>query len=288
MSDVAPLHLDRSGLLGTPLRPEQVAAIVNAVISGGQFAGTLTRLNSTLGSVVFPVISAVDEPEWIPEFGVYPTLGLHGEPLVVVPAKIGGTALIPGELWDDMGRNLTVETENVLRSEFSRKVDRDLLAGSGDPAPTPTGILDGAAEVAAPSLWAGVIRAKGQLTAAGGSPSHVAMTADAIAAEEERVDNDGRPLYPDGLATFAGLTVVAVPAANPPLVYDSSRVFLVVRRDYTALLSDQYAPAFERGAWALRLDARMNIGVPAPSQAMRKLIIGEGNGGNGNGGNGNG
>lgn len=95
-----------------------------------------------------------------------------------------------------------------------------------------------------------------------------------IGAGESRTDADGRPLWPDGLANFAGVTVVPTAGASAPLLYDSQRTALVVRSDYEALLSEDYVPAFERYAVALRLTVRMAAAVPAPSMNMRRLEIG--------------
>lgn len=77
----------------------------------------------------------------------------------------------------------------------------------------------------------------------------------------------------DGLATFAGVQVVPTAGATEPLLYDAQRVLLVVRSDYEALLSEDYGPAFERYAVALRLTARMAAAAPAPVMSMRRLEI---------------
>lgn len=116
------------------------------------------------------------------------------------------------------------------------------------------GLIGQAAQVAGPDLWAAVVTAKARIAAAGGTATHLAADPDVIGAEESRTDEDGRPLWPDGLASFAGVTVVPTAGATEPLLYDRTRVVLVVRTDYEALLSEDYAPAFERYAIALRRD----------------------------------
>jgi hypothetical protein len=61
-----------------------------------------------------------------------------------------------------------------------------------------------------------------------------------------------------------------------PLLYDSSRVLLVLRSDYEALMSEDYASAFERFAVALRLTARLAAAAPAAVMSMRRLAVDDG------------
>jgi HK97 family phage major capsid protein len=176
------------------------------------------------------------------------------------------------ESFSDGGLNITAQVQEGLRAKFSAVVDRDLLVGSGQ-GQVPAGLVPAAAPVAADSLWAAVIKAKAEISAAGGTPTHLAASPDIIAAEESRVDADDRPIWLDGLATYAGLQVVPTPAADPPLLYDRDRVHLVVRSDYEALLSEHVTPAFERYGMALRLTARLAAACPAPVMAMRRLEV---------------
>jgi HK97 family phage major capsid protein len=199
-------------------------------------------------------------------------LGLDGQPLIVAPSRLSGITLLSREAADDGGLNVTAQVEAALRDKYSAVVDRDLLSGSGAGA-VPAGLIAAAAEVAGASLWAATVAAKTQIAAAGGTASHLAVHPDVIGAEEGRTDQDGRPLWPDGLATFAGVTVVRTAGATVPLVYDAARVYLVVRSDYEPLLSADYAPAFERYAVALRLVVRLAAAAPAPLMSMRKLDV---------------
>ena len=262
----------RETFYGTRLRPEQTLLLVNAIIAGGQFASTLARINSDAASLVFPVLTGVDEPEWTDELAQIPWLDLEGKPLVVAPTRLSGITLISMESARDGGLNITAMVQEGLRAKYSSVVDRDLLVGDGQ-AQTPAGLIPAAPAVSAGSLWAAVIAAKAEISAAGGGPSHLAASPDVIAAEESRVDEIGRPLWPDGLATYAGVQVVPTPAADPPLVYDATRTHLVVRTDYEALMSEHVSAAFERYGVALRLTARMAAACPAPVMAMRRLEI---------------
>lgn len=108
-----------------------------------------------------------------------------------------------------------------------------VLTGSGA-APVPAGLIGQAASVAGADLWAAVVTAKAQIAAAGGTATHLAASPGVIGAEESRTDADGRPLWPDGLGEFAGVTVVPTAGATEPLLYDAQRTYLIVRSDYEA------------------------------------------------------
>lgn len=272
----------RQDFHGSQFRPEQTLQMVNAIVEGGQFANTLARQDTNMASVVFPVVDDADEPEWTSELAVIPTLGLHGDPLIVAPSRLSGIVMISRESADDGGLNLTAEVHRALQNKFSQVMDRDLLSGGGT-GPVPDGLIGQAAEVTGADLWASVVKAKAEIAASGGTATHVAAAPDILAAEEARTDADGRPLWPDGLATLAGLTAVPTAGATAPLVYDSTRTILVVRSDYEALISEEFTPAFERYAVALRLSVRMAAAAPAPAMAMRRLQVGSNGSSGGNG-----
>jgi HK97 family phage major capsid protein len=272
MTTPAPPAAGRETFYGTSLRPEQTLALINAIIAGGQFSSTLARVPTNMASVVFPVISSIEEPEWTDELAVIPTLGLDGEPIVAAPSRLSGIVMISREAWTDGGLNITQQVQQALRDKFSSVLDRDLLTGSGQ-GPIPRGLIGQAAEVTGGSLWAAVVAAKARIAGSGGTATHLALSPDAIGAEEGRVDDIGRPLYPDGMARFAGLDVVPAAGAAEPFVYDQSRVLLVVRSDYETLLSEEYGPAFERYAVALRLVVRMIATCPVPVMGMRRIKV---------------
>lgn len=255
--------------------PDVVARIITTIVGGSPFAASLSRLPTGRTSVAFPVLTDADDPSWVAEMGIIPTLGLDTDAYVVATSKLAGTVLISLEAVDDATFNVSQQTEQILRDTFSAKLDRDLVSGDGQGA-TPAGVTSIAPEVAGPDLWGAVAAAKGEIANAGGAPSHLALNPTAAAAEEGQRDGLGRPLYPDGLQTFAGLTVVRGLAATVPLVYDSSRCWLIVRRDFQADLSRDYAPAFERYAVALRLVGRFGLAIPTVINSVRKLDVAEG------------
>lgn len=92
------------------------------------------------------------------------------------------------------------------------------------------------------------------------------------AGEAGRVDTNGALVHPGGsLTDVAGLKPVLVPGLVDTLVYDSSRVFLVLGQDSTAELSTDFA--FDRDAIALRVKARANVAAPDKDKAIRKLTV---------------
>jgi hypothetical protein len=66
--------------------------------------------------------------------------------------------------------------------------------------------------------------AKGEIVAAGGNLTTVALPPAAITAEEARLDQDGRPLYPDGMTRFGGLAVVPTPAMATTEAWSMTRL----------------------------------------------------------------
>jgi hypothetical protein len=131
-----------------------------------------------------------------------------------------------------------------MREFFARRLDDGLLHGNGV-APNPKGVFSVAPDAAAgDTLWDAVTVAKGEIVAAGGTPTTtLALDPVAVVQEEGRIDANGYPVYRDGLTRYNGLDVVAVPAlaAGEALVYDRTEVFWVVAEDFTITPSRDYA-----------------------------------------------
>ena len=145
-------------------------------------------------------------------------------------------------------------------------------SGAG-PHPTPTGILSVAAEVTAADWQLAAVAAKAAMATAGGTASHIALSPAVLGEIEAARDDLGRQLYPDAATTFAGLTTVQAVGATQPVCYDQARCWLVVRRDFSADVSDQTSSAWEHYATSLRVVGRLALAVPQPSKAARKLAV---------------
>ena len=72
---------------------------------------------------------------------------------------------------------------------------------------------------------------------------------------------------------FGGLETVSAPAATQPVVYDSSRLWLAIRRDFVADFTDQVSEAWNRYATSLRIVGRFALAAPLPSRSVRKLAV---------------
>lgn len=124
-----------------------------------------------------------------------------------------------------------------------------------------------------PDLRAATFAAVGAIGDDGGAPTHIALAPSVYAAEAGREDTDGRPLYPDGLSSFAGLESVLVPGLATPLVYDATRLLFVVARDFKATVSRDYAPAFKKEEVAIKVTGRFGIGCPGLDKTVRALDL---------------
>jgi hypothetical protein len=164
------------------------------------------------------------------------------------------------------------QTEQILVDTFSAKLDRDFIGGSGV-APIPQGILGVAAEVTGADWLAATVAAKAQIATAGGVPSHVALSPAVIGELEGTRDEIGHQLYPDAATVFGGLETVSAPAATQPVVYDASRLWLAIRRDFVADFSDQVSEAWNRYKTSLRIVGRFALAAPLPSRSVRKLAV---------------
>lgn len=253
------------------LFPAHTVAIVSAIVGGSPFARSLTPLPTSRASVSFPQLDP-DDPEWLGELGQIPALNADQSEYEVAVSKLAGTVLVSRESVDDTEFPITQQVEQILRDTFSAKLDRDFIGGSGV-APIPQGILGVADEVTGADWLAATVTAKAEIATAGGVPSHVALSPTIIGELEGTRDDIGHQLYPDAATVFGGLETVSAPAATQPVVYDSSRLWLAIRRDFVADFSDQVSEAWNRYATSLRIVGRFALAAPLPSRSVRKLAV---------------
>ncbi len=140
-------------------------------------------------------------------------------------------------------------------------------------APIPQGILGVADEVAGTDWYEAAVKAKAAIATAGGEPSHIALSPAVIGDLENTRDEIGHPLFPDASTVFAALETVSAPAATVPVVYDSSRLWLAIRRDFVADFSDQVSEAWNRYATSLRIVDQFALAAPLPGRSVRKLAV---------------
>lgn len=192
---------------------------------------------------------------------------------IVSVAKIAGLVTLANEFLSDSEVNVTSAVSTVLTDSLSRDLDLGLLNGAGPPEPD--GVIPAAPAVVSADLLAGVSQAVGEIGDAGGTADTLAISGAALAAENSSLDAAGALKYGPGGAfggfpATVGLKAVVVPALATPLVYDSTRCFLVVNgQDSEVATSNDYA--FAKDAATLRVKARVAAGIPAPAKSIRKI-----------------
>jgi Phage capsid family len=251
--------------------PAHVVGVISAIVGGAPFARSLRPLPTNRSSVSFPQLDPSD-PEWVAELGQIPLLTPDTSEYEVATSKLAGSILISRESMDDTEFPTQQQTEQVLRDTFSHKLDADFIGGTG-PHPTPTGILAVAAETTGADWLAAATKGKAEIATAGGTPSHIALNPAVIGDLENARDEVGRQLYPDVSTVFAGLETVSAVAATQPVVMDSSRLWMAIRRDFVADFSYEVSEAWNRYAGSLRIVGRFALAAPLPSRSVRKLKI---------------
>lgn len=263
MSDVGLTGADFAGVL---VPPQVQAQIINLLVGGAPFANSLTRQPTTRRSVAWPTASPTGWA-WLPELGPIPEIDVADAAYIVSVAKIAGLVTLANELISDAEVNVTSAVSTVLTDSLSRDLDLGLLNGAGPPEPD--GVVPAAPAVVNADFLAGVTQAIGEIGDAGGNADTLALSGAALAAQSGKTGPNGL-FYPNGFGAAVGLKTVVVPALATPLVYDSTRCFLVVNgQDSEVAVSNDYA--FNKDASTLRVKARVAAGIPAPAKSIRKI-----------------
>jgi len=251
------------------LWPEELRALaLKTIIGGAPFAGSLTPVPTSNSKVVFPTVDPTGAA-WVAEAASLPDVTLGDDSYIVAVHKLAGTLGIGNESILDTAYDLDGQVGNALVDAFSRQMDLGLLNGTGDANNQPTGVVGVATEIVeATTLLSAAAAAKGAIGDAGGRPDTLAVAYTTAAEEAARTAN-GILVYPNGLEAAFGLRIVQVPGLAQPLVYDSTRVFLVEREDFTV---EQSAHAgWQTDTTSLRVKGRFAVAVPSPVKAIRKL-----------------
>lgn len=245
--------------------------ILSIVVGGSPFSRSCTPLPTRRGSVAFGVLDAND-PAWVAELDAIPDLAKNQSTYEVGVSKLAGTILISQESIDDGDFPLTASVTQVLQDTFSHKLDLDLIGAAG-PAPVPTGILSVAAASDGADLYAAAVKGKADIGQSGGSATHIALSPHFVGELEGIKDTTGRPVFEDAGTTFAGLTTTVAVSASQPFVYDASRCWLVINRDFSAQINQFSDSAWSHYAQSLRIIGRFALAVPQPLKACRKLTV---------------
>ncbi len=257
--------LTRSGFAGT-LTPAQVHQVLNELIEGAPFAGSLTRANTSTGTLSFPVVGPTGF-SWLQELEQVPRVVLNDKAVIVTVAKIIGALPVSSEMRSDASVNITTWVSNALRDSLSRDLDLGILRGTG--VPQPDGIIDQAEEVTGPNLIDAVGAGLAQIGEKGGTADTIALSPTSYAAELTSRDGEGRLMHPNGLPDLLGLRIVQVADLDQALLFDATRCFLVLGQDSTVTLHDDW----QHDAVMVLVKARANVGVPVAAKSIRKLSI---------------
>lgn len=282
MSTPAPPAITTASFRGEPFPSHVAEQVLNMLIGGSPFSNSVSRFPTMRSTVAFPVASP-DRPGWVPEMADIPIANLNPDADIVAVAKLATIVLMSNESIHDSSINLTGEVETLLRDSASAELDRGVLYGTN--SPEPRGVVAAAQPAAGPDLAAALTAAIGSVGDAGGEVTHIAARPSVLADARNLRDNEGVQLYPSGIGPAFGVTEVGVPelSAGDILAYDSSRIWLINRNDFTVDVSQDFA--FRQDAAAIRIRGRFAVAAPVISKSLRRLDIG-GNGSNGNGSNG--
>jgi HK97 family phage major capsid protein len=255
-----------TGSFAGVLTPAQVHEVLNALITGAPFAGSLTRANTSTGKMAFPTVAPTGYA-WLEELEEVPRLVLDDKALIVAVKKVMGGLPVSSEMVSDATVNITNWVKTGVTDSLSRDLDLGLLRGTG--GKQPEGIIAQAEAVEGPTLLAAVGAAIAAIGEAGGVPDTAARSPTAYAAELTATDTTGRPIHPDGLPNLAGLKIVQSPGLVEPLVYDAKRCYLVLGHDSNVTLHDDP----QHDATLVNVSARVNVGVPVAGKSIRKLEV---------------
>jgi HK97 family phage major capsid protein len=271
-----------SGSFGGVIFPPDVLAYIwNTVLTGSPFAGGITTLPTSNGSVAFPT-AAPTGAAWVSEGQPLPPVTVGDGALISTPRKLAALLSLSNESLDDASIPIGDLTGQAIRDAMSHQMDDGLLHGTGTP-PQPDGILAHAtAATSHPDFRQAVIQAWGEVVSAGAPAGSVTAFANpaTLAVEWMRAGTTGDPIHvdsPTGVMTIGpGIKTVAVPSllggATPEvLVCDTSSVFLVQRESLVIELNPSIY--FGSDSTALRVKCRVACACPTPAKSLRKAVI---------------
>ena len=203
-----------------------------------------------------------------------PAIDIAPDALTVFVRKLAGTFSLSNESVADSTFDIASALGQVIADSLGPVLDSGVLSGDGV-APNPAGVLGAAPVVPDGSLWPQVFAAQGDIGDKGGQASHVALRPSTLATEAARLDSNDRPLYPDGLVSVGGMTLVPCPilAADQALVYDATTMRLIIRSDFGFEVS--HDAEFKSDLTTARVKGRFSVSWPSgPAKSMRKFTIG--------------
>lgn len=269
-------NLTRASFGGSLFNPEVTAKIIGLGLAGAPLFAAMTRRTTNKSSVVFGT-AAPTGFDWVPEAGLIPGIDLASDKLIVAPSKLAGILSLSNESLSDSEFNLTNELGRLIAASMAPAVDSGILYGDpvgGNPA-SPTGFFDAIDEVEKSTLRSAVVGACAEMMGAGGTPTHVFLTAEMWAAELDRretvVGGSGPILADLGLDLKVGICP-SLTTGNG-LVIDAAGCFGIVRTDFSIDSTDQADAAFKYDSTLLRVKARLAAAIPDPDRSARSIAV---------------
>lgn len=265
--------LTRSDFGGSIFPSDVTRSIIAAGLSGAPFFDTLSRRITTRREVVFGT-AAPSGFAWTGELADLPDLDAGSDSVIVAPAKIGGLLLMSNESLRDSEVNITAELGRVIADSLAPAVDAGVLYGEALNTAAPDGVVAGLDTVDDVTLRAAVIKAAGEMLAAGGAPN-VAFVSPALwaaeAARREATSAGSGVLDDIGIP----LSTVVVPSllAADALLVDTRQSFGIVSTDAEIRLSQDSDTAMRKDGVLLRITSRVNAVIPVPDKAGRHVTV---------------
>jgi HK97 family phage major capsid protein len=268
MTDLSTLSFD-----AFTARDELSTFVANAAVTGAPFARSLTPLPTSRGGIAIPRVNPTGF-SWVGEGGLIPDVDLNDDADVIATAKLAGLLTMSSEFVDDNELPISGLLGSAVADSMGPELDRGLLFGAG--GDEPEGVMDIAPAVAGGADYrADIIHAWGQLVDAGANAETIVAftSASVIAYELARTTSEGVPIHADGAAAMVGpgIRMIGVPSlsAGETLVADVSRLYLVLRQDFEAKMSDQ--AKFANDQIVLRIKGRFGIACPNPGKTIRTI-----------------
>jgi HK97 family phage major capsid protein len=154
--------------------PSVQEQVINCLLGGSPFAGSLTRRTLSANSTVFPIVEPTGAT-WVAEAQPLPTVTLGDRSYTVVPRKLAGLFSISSELADDSSFGIAAALGDAVRDSMGPELDDGLLNGTGV-APEPVGVIGLAPAVDGADLRAAIFAAVAEIGEDGGTANTLAMS----------------------------------------------------------------------------------------------------------------
>lgn len=247
--------------------------VANAAVTGAPFARAINPLPTMKGSVAIPRSNPTGF-DWVAETGTIPDVAVNDDADVVAVAKLAGIVTFSNEFLDDADLPISDLLGEAVADSMGPALDSGLLFGGGPPAPD--GVVAVAPTIAGSAdLRADVIEAWGELVDAGAAADQIVAfcSASTLAFEMSRTTDDGAKFHMDGAQAMLGpgIAMIAVPSLSggETLVADRSRLYLVLRSDFQADMSEH--ANFGTDEAAMRIKGRFAVACPTPNKTIRTI-----------------